>query len=1032
VQQACAPTGGRSRFRDIGWAAYLWSVCALLFSGSSALAQYHFDSWTADNGLPQNSIHSILQTHDGYLWLTTSDGLVRFDGVRFTVFNRSNTPGIRSNRFNSLYEGRDGTLWIGSEEAGLTRYRQGTFGSYPEQPGSGKKNWVTGLTGDAAGHLWVLMNNQLMRWAEGGLVPAPENRLSHDDWGIFRINSWPNRAGFWRLGQSALTLFVRGYVSTWTPQNGLPSLGVEAVAEDERGTLWIATDAGLAKIANGRVLKVDTAEDCLPNSEMSFISGPAMKLVCSNQRGTLSIIRLGSWQRDAELQLPPDLPRLPTRIWLKRMIAHRQEEMLNQLVLYEDREGSLWIGTYSRGLYRARKKAITVVSREQGLRDRNVYPIYQDRAGAIWIGAWPGTLSRFQNGQITNYTKQDGLSGEEITALYQDHTGRLWVGAYGENNGLRVLEHGRFIIPSGLDHLGIVTVILEDRDGALWFGTENKLVRYTDGVLTAYTTKDGLAGDYVKVIIEDRAGNLWIGGSGGLTCWHNGKFTAYTERDGLPSDSVRALYEDSDRVLWIGTYDGGLGRFKDGKFTRYTVREGLFNNGVFQILEDPRGNLWMSSNRGIYRVNKQELNEFAGGRRSAITSVAYGKSDGMLNAECNGGCWPAGIKARDSKLWFPTQDGAAVVDPGAVATNSQPPPVVIESCLVDRAPVRVDRPVRIEPGQNNFEIQYAALSFINPEQMKFRYELEGLDRDWVDAGTRRTAYYSHVPPGHYDFKVMAANSDGIWNLKGQTLSFVIIPPFYRTWWFITLAVLAVSSAVSLAWQYRASQLKRAHTTQEAFSRQLIDSQEQERKRIAAELHDSLGQQLLIIKNWASLAVASLTNHDAVKEPLDEISSTAAHAIEEVRGIAYNLRPYQLERLGLTIALQDLVNQVAASSSIRFSAQVDRVDGVFPKDADLSIYRMVQEALNNTIRHSGATEVRVIVSRRAGTVDVTIQDNGRGFVRPSDGSSGSKRSGFGLVGIAERARMLGGEAAVQSSPGQGCTIHISLETQEAGR
>ena len=314
MEHACAPTVGRSGFRNIGRAACLWSVFALLCPVSSAFAQYHLDSWTADNGLPQNSILSILQTHDGYLWLTTSDGLVRFDGVRFTVFNRSNTPGIKGNRFNSLYEDRDGTLWIGNEEAGLTRYRQGALSTYPEQPRSGKKNWVTGLTGDAAGHLWVLMNNQLMQWAEGGLVPAPENRLSHDDWGMFRINSWPNRAGFWRLGQSALTLFVRGQVTAWTPQNGLPSLGVQAVAEDERGTIWIATDAGLAKIADGRIVKLDTAEDCLPNSEMSFVSGPAMKLVCPNQRGTLSMIRLNSWQRDAELQLPPDLPTLPTRV----------------------------------------------------------------------------------------------------------------------------------------------------------------------------------------------------------------------------------------------------------------------------------------------------------------------------------------------------------------------------------------------------------------------------------------------------------------------------------------------------------------------------------------------------------------------------------------------------------------------------------------------------------------------------------------------------------------------------------------------
>ncbi|HTV54281.1 MAG TPA: ATP-binding protein, partial [Terriglobia bacterium] len=497
----------------------------------------------------------------------------------------------------------------------------------------------------------------------------------------------------------------------------------------------------------------------------------------------------------------------------------------------------------------------------------------------------------------------------------------------------------------------------------------------------------------------------------------------------LPRSRVLALYEDGDGVLWIGTSEGGLVRFKDGKFTRYTVHDGLFNNGVFQILEDGRGNLWMSCDHGIYRASKRELNEFAAGKRTAITSIAYGKSDGMRNIECNGGQWPAGIKAQDGKLWFPTQDGVAVLDPEAVSINSKPPPVVIESCLVDDVPVRVDGPVRIKPGEDNFEIHYTALSFINPKQIKFRYEMEGLDRHWVTAGARRTAYYSHVPPGDYTFRVIAANSDGVWNMKGQALGFVIIPPFYRTWWFILLMFLVAATAVSLAWQYRAAQLKRAHATQQAFSRQLIDSQEQERKRIAAELHDSLGQHLLIIKNWATMAMASLTIRDAAKEPLDEISSTATQAIEEVREIAYNLRPYQLERLGLTTALQDLANQVAASSSIRLSAQVDSVDAVFPKDAELSIYRIVQEALNNTIRHSEATQAWIAVSRRAGMVEITIRDNGRGFTPPAGDHLGPKRNGFGLVGIAERVRILGGQTNIQSSPGHGCTIRVSLATRE---
>jgi streptogramin lyase len=291
------------------------------------------------------------------------------------------------------------------------------------------------------------------------------------------------------------------------------------------------------------------------------------------------------------------------------------------------------------------------------------------------------------------------------------------------------------------------------------------------------TDQDGLAGEDVRVIMDGSAGDLWIGGYGGLTRLRAGQFKRWTERDGLPSDMVRALYRDSDGIIWIGTYDGGLGRFQDGKFTRYTTSEGLFNNGVFQILEDARGNFWMSSNRGIYRVSKRDLNEFAAGAHTGITSVAYGRSDGMLNVECNGGFSPAGVKARDGKLWFPTQDGVAVIDPEAVPSNRRPPPVVIESFLLDRVPTPLAGSLRIAPDKTNFEIQYTALSFIDSQQIRFKYKLEALDSGWVDAGARRAAYYSHVPPGDYVFRVIARNSDGAWNTEGSSLEMTVLAPY---------------------------------------------------------------------------------------------------------------------------------------------------------------------------------------------------------------------------------------------------------------
>ena len=690
---------------------------------------------------------------------------------------------------------------------------------------------------------------------------------------------------------------------------------------------------------------------------------------------------------------------------------------------YEDREGSIWLATDGQGLYRIRRQAISVFSKEDGLPGRNIYPIYQDRIGAIWIGTWDAGLVRFRGGKLTTFSIADGLLSRRINSIFEDRDGVLWVAT---PVGLQRMQNGRFeLARNETQGLNVVRAIHQDREGTLWFGTGEGLVRCQNGRWSVITAKDGLASDDARVIIEGRAGNLWIGGYGGLTSLYQGQYKHWTEADGLPSNSIRSLYEDRDGVLWIGTYDGGLGRLENDRLTRYTVREGLFSNGVFQILEDSSGLLWMSCNRGIYRVSKSELNEYAMGKRHAISSVVYGRSEGMRNAECNGGLWPAGIRARDGKLWFPTQDGVAVIDPDRVTVNLRPPPVVIESISVDRESAELGKVIRIPPGRQNLEIRYTALSLLNSDQIKFRYKMESLDRDWVDAGIRRTAFYSHLPPGNYVFTVIAANSDGIWNTEGKSLPVVVLPPFYRTWWFMTLALAAAARAGWLAWQFRHSQLQRAHAAQQAFSSQLITSQEAERKRIAGALHDSLGQSLAIIKNRALLSLSTPGDHERALEQLREISEASTEAIDELKEIAHDLRPYQLDRLGLTSAIESMIRNMAEARDLRLTLQLDRIDGLFSSEAEINIFRIVQESINNVAKHAEATEAAVTIGKNWGIVQIVVQDNGRGFVPGADAVNGGIRRGFGLTGMAERARLLGGSCDVSSIPGQGTTITIAI-------
>jgi len=375
----------------------------------------------------------------------------------------------------------------------------------------------------------------------------------------------------------------------------------------------------------------------------------------------------------------------------------------------------------------------------------------------------------------------------------------------------------------------------------------------------------------------------------------------------------------------------------------------------------------------------------------------------------------------------------AVIDPDRVPINTQPPAVLVESVVVDTKPVTIGSGgsggsgLRLEPGQVNVEINYTGLSFISPELVKFKYRLGGLDDDWVDAGTRRTAYYAHLPPGTYSFRVIAANRDGFWNEVGATFQIVVVPPFWRTGWFVAAALLALSLIGYALYQRRISQLKQAHQAQERFSQQLIDSQEGERKRIAAELHDSLGQSLLLIKNRVALSLKFWDDPAKARNQIEQIADTVSGSLKEVRQIAYDLRPYQLDQIGLTQALEELVERVSGSCPIKFTVSIATVDDLYSADAAINVYRIMQEALNNIVKHSGASQASVIVARDEREVSMEIQDNGQGFTTEAAEGNGARR-GFGLTGLDERARMLGAKLAVNSTPGQGTTVRLWMGAQ----
>ena len=943
----------------------------------------------------------MVQTRDGYLWLGTFGGLARFDGVKFTIFDTGNSPRLGGNRITYLYEDKEGGLWIAFESGGLSRFHDGRFVTYTVEHGLPDSR-VVRLAEGRDGTLWATTALGTARLEQGRFVTdevlfgLPNNNL------VYYLQS---RDGSVWLGP--LSGLVRWHQNQQENHLSRPALITESVD----GSIWTyRRDRGFDQLLDGRWIHYPVVSD-VPGGE----SGKKTAFVGRDQSICILTAEGVTRFREGRRVSFTKLPGLPD--WR---------------VALEDREGNLWIGSNGLGLYRFKEPRVTAYAGDEGLSDDMFLTITDDTRGGLWLGG--GTLS--PTGISKLFHHRDGVFTAYpfeaiVWALQPDSEGGLWLGEYGK---LRRLVDGRLTEFKQFEGTPVLA-LAADPEGVLWVGTiaghvsgsAGGLYRYQGGHFTPIRTAEGLVHNNVRVIRRGRDGTLWVGTEGGLSRFHDGKFINYTTKDGLSNGFILDIYEDADRTLWIGTYGGGLSRFKDGRFAQITTGQGLFDNFVSRIIEDDGGHFWICSNHGIYRTSRADVNAVADGRLQSVPYTRYGAADGMKTSECSAGGQPAGWKARDGKLWFPTLRGVVVIDPTKV--DSAAPPVAIEQVFVDTKPISASERLQAAPGTRDFEFHYTGLSLASPEKVLFRYRLDGYDEGWVEAGTRRTAYYTNIRPGDYTFRVTASNGDGVWNATGASFSFRLRPRFHQTMAFQGAALLGCAGLLWIGYDRRITYLRRRHAQQQAFSRELIESQERERKRIAGELHDSLGQNLLIIKNRALLGSMAAANRGAVEEQLDAIDASVTRSIEEVRQLAYNLRPYHLDRLGLTQALEEMVERVAAASGIRFSTQIDAVDGLFDKDAEISVYRIAQESINNIVKHSAATEASVRVLRRNRTVRITITDNGRGLP-PGMASSGEPRErGFGLAGIAERVRILGGTTTLQSAPGEGTVISVEIDAAQ---
>jgi len=989
-------------------------VCALLLclaglglcAATPTLPSYFLRVWQTEDGLPENVVTAIVQTRDGYLWVGTYDGLARFDGASFTVFDNVNTPEMSSSRVISLFEDREGNLWIGHETGELTRYRDGHFYAVKFNPAWDNRK-ISGIGSDQTGRLWVLNEEGKLADVNGELISVPNAGVSTRAASLVA----GEHGALWATYNGEVLALNHGQLTPMAP--AVQSLGyVEAICPSREGGFWVAGEQRLRKWDGSR-----WSDDL---GSTPWAQSPISTLI-EMRSGCLAV---GTLDRGLYLIFP------------HRGVLHfsRANGLPHDWVrcLYEDHEGTLWAGAGSGGLVALRAGKVATVNAPDDWQGRELLSVTAAHDGALWIGTEGAGIYRLQNDEWTHFTEMDGLSNLFVWSVAEDAQGRVWAGTWG--GGLLIQEGDHFAHAPGLENMTVpMTAILHARDGSTWIGTTAGLLHDRAGVPTWYGRNEGLKLPDVRAIAEDRDGGVWFGMlGGGLGHLHQGVLQQFQKKDGLSSDYVQCLHLDADGTLWIGTYGGGLNRLKQGRFAGISSSQGLPNNFICDIEDDRHGNFWISSHSGVFCVPKDELTRCADGQSASVNCLSYGKADGMPTPECSGGLQPAGARTTDGRLWFPTGKGLVVFNPEDAKVNKLAPPVIIENLLADGRTVSPfpsgDAPLQIPPGPQRFEFRYTALSFVVPEKVRFKYRLEGLEPDWVDAGTKRSANYSHIPPGSYKFHVIACNSDGVWNDSGATLAFTVQPYFWQEWWFRIPAGLAVVTLLAGAVASGVLWIARRRMRLKLERLERLRAVEHERARIAQDIHDNLGANLTRISLLSESAHNELENPAQAAVQLERIYGTTRELTRAMDEIVWAVNPQHDTLDSLASYLGNFAQEFLGSLDIRCRLDVPLQLPQWPVTAEVrhNLFLAFKEALHNVVKHAAASEVYVSLTTGANAFILVIRDDGKGFAPDPLQAEGRREPsriarGHGLANMRKRLAKIGGQCEIQSSPGKGTEV-----------
>jgi ligand-binding sensor domain-containing protein/signal transduction histidine kinase len=934
--------------------------------------------WRTQDGLPENRIRAIAQTPDGYLWLGTSSGLARFDGVRFMVYARFNTPSMTDDNIRALAVAGDGSLWVATDGGGLLHHHNGRFQSFGPKEGL-TNEFVLAVLADRNGDVWAGTNR--------GLFRRHAEKFERLDEGLHL----PNIAFFGLREASDGTVFAGGPSGLFCFQNGKLRACREGREPDEvyligaakDGSLWLGTNHGL------RVTRRRDMQNVIGKSMIgAILEDHAGRMWLGTEGDGLSLVRN---QQVTVFRAPASLP----------------DNSI--LAILEDREQNIWVGTAD-GLVRMSAPDVGALNNRDGLSEDNVSTTYCGHSGSLWFTTVTGRVFKYVNGRVEPVPLPPPADLLRIRGTFEDHTGAFWFGT--DNQGVVRFANGkatRFTVAEGLRNNGI-QAFYEDRGQNLWIGTTSGLSRWDGSRFKNYYLDEGLSYGWIRAIAEDHNGDMLVGTDRGLNRFHDGKFVADPAFAALRRDRIWSIYPESPDTLWVGTRGAGLVRVQDGRASRITTREGLLSNSIFHVIGDGRGSLWMSGPLGLSAASIADLDSAADGKSESVAVLSYGTGDGLESAQINGGVQPSGCVAPDGELWFPSVKGAVHFKPGHPRTTYHAP-ARVESVLVDGKAVAATGEIAVGPGRRRVEIEFTACSLRAPERVAFRYKLENFDAHWTAATGRRAATYDNLPPGQYRFRVTAR--DGSLDAGSEAgISLVVQPHFYQTAWFYALAVLAACAAAAGVFLYQERQAREHYNLRLA-----------ERTRIAREMHDTVVQGCVGVSTLIEAAVGSArSDQDLMLECLDNARIHLRLTLDEARQALTDLRHDSFEN-GLPGALSDLANALSSEKGIPVTLEVAGTEASLADSTNRTLLLVAREAIRNALMHAAPTAVAVRLFFGLSAVRLDIQDNGCGF-EPAAASLAAQGH-FGILGMRERMEQVWGSLEVASSPGGGTTVTARL-------